>query len=76
MVNDEKKEFLTADQQLIEWLLFKTKVKLTDISKATGVTTSSLGSLRRKESDIQEIRFRTAAALTKYAIELKKELQL
>lgn len=76
MTNDKKKEFLTADQQLIEWLLFKTKVKLTDISEATGVTTSSLGSLRRKESDIKEIRFRTAAALTKYAIDLKKELQL
>lgn len=65
---------LTADQQQIEWLLFRAPVKDSDIVKATGMSNSAVGALRRRESKIHGIKFGNAAALTRYALELKKQL--
>ncbi|WP_137665434.1 hypothetical protein [Enterococcus hulanensis] len=72
----EENKSLLADQSEIEWLLFKAPVKNTDIAKAAGMSDSAVGALRRKDSNIQEMRFKFAAALTNYALELKKQMEL
>lgn len=76
MKNENDNEMLTADQAQIEWLLDKAPVKNSDIAKAVNMSDSAVGALRRRESNIQGIKFIHAAALTKYAIELKKQMEL
>lgn len=76
MKNENDNELLTADQAQIEWLLDKAPVKNSDIAKAVKMSDSAVGALRRRESNIQGIKFVHAAALTKYAIELKRQMEL
>lgn len=75
-VEEHVEEQLVANQKMIEWLLFKTGIKLSVISRKTGVSESALGNLRRKDSRIQDMRFQNAAALTKFAEEMKKQMEL
>lgn len=76
MVEKNVEEQLIANKKMIEWLLFKTGIQLSVISRETGVSESALGNLRRKNSKIQDMRFQNAAALTKFAEEMKKQMEL
>lgn len=76
MLEENVNEQLVADQKMIEWLLFKTGIKLSVISRETGVSESALGNLRRKSSKVQDMRFQNAASLTKFAEKMKKQMEL
>ncbi|HIB1899793.1 TPA: hypothetical protein ACWWDF_002414 [Enterococcus faecium] len=56
-----------AEKEKIEWLLFESGKSAYEISKGSSLAESTVLDLKNKKSDIDKMRFNTAAKLTKYA---------
>lgn len=66
----EQKVKLFADQNKIEWLLFKYDAGPADIAKNTTITIAAASNLKNGKAAIESMRFENAASLTKYANDL------
>ncbi len=56
-----------ADQEKIEWLLFRSGKSIYEISKNSLVAESTVSDLKNRKANIEKMRFNNAAKLTKYA---------
>lgn len=64
---------LTADSEMIHWLLFESGITRYKISKDTGVPDNTLADLATGKTKLERMKFLTAAKLTEYAAEIKKD---
>lgn len=58
---------LTADSEMIQWLLFESGITRYKISKDTGVPDNTLADLATGKTKLERMKFLTAAKLTEYA---------
>lgn len=62
-----------ADSELIHWLLHKSNCSRSDISKATGVSESTLSRIADGSSSMERVLFGSAYRLTDYARRLQSK---
>lgn len=64
---------LKADEELINWLLFESKISTNQIHRDSGVALMTISDLRNKKSVVSGMRFYNASDLTDYALKKKSE---
>lgn len=67
---------MIANSELIKWLLEESEVTKYRISKATGIHQTTLSNLENGTSLIENLSFKNAIVLTKYAEMIKEEKKM